>query len=70
MVHHGWGVEVSAQLHLELHSVQVRGRCVPRIMVVQILTLKTVPKITITNTVATSDCIPKNLSPTHSHHRN
>ena len=29
MVHHGWGIE---QLHLELHSVQVRGRCGPVII--------------------------------------
>ena len=37
MVYHGWGIE---ELHLELHSVQVRGRCGPRIMIM--------PKVTVT----------------------
>ena len=33
VVHHGWGLEVSAQPHLEFYSVQVCGRCGPVIIV-------------------------------------
>ena len=42
MVHHGWVLEVSAQPHLELYSVQVRGRCGPVIIVPILLMLNVV----------------------------